>query len=495
MSSIRQVEPPERCLRSGGTVMPGSYGPIEISHETLSGEGYFHRARFTGPVVLDHVLHDGAIWFENCEFLGPVMVAGCNISLLSFRWCTFKQDVRVSSAFDRLEARRCVFFGTGGFQFASVEPGGRIKAPWHDGEANFSHSYFLTDARFENAMFHGETWFWGTSFLGPVNFHGARFGMPTNFAEVGAIALEPNDFYRILSGLWDGFVAHRVQLGSNSPLMGNEQELFEKLREAGVIRRSDEGDADFPFPDARAWKEARDNFSGPERELFEATVETLRHPMFSVAAGTDFTGLHPQSSAPHFSRCDLSRSRFLGTITTEMNFEDVKWAVKQRLFGRRLACADEALARTPEDFGQVRQVYSGLRRAYERQGEPQLAEQFQIAEYEMARRAGEHWRFIRLLIDEHGTNAALPLAWLALLNLCLFPLVFMLLGAATTFGSSEAYAINAAARVLAHFTLPDSANVTVIVALALQAASAAWLAKSVLGVIVKRRLNVLQKED
>ena len=410
---------------------------------------------FGTEIHVESAVIDEDLTFVDCEFQDTFKVVGKNrLAYLTLHGCSFRKEVRIAGSFNRLEAWRCIFHGTADFSDAYVTGSGkRPDDPYHDGETNFSFSYFLAKALFSRSEFRGETWFYGTRFLSDVDLLGTKFGNPTRFVQTHLISMCRNDFLRMYSGQW------RDSAGSTSAppnaTLGqtkNIKSLFRRLLVDGITVPSGEGPRDpsrasvaqYPPEGAdNSWRERLAAYPEEEQALFRTTVAFLSQPMFSRNARVAFEGatFSEQVDDPHFENCDLSRCFFSPGALKVLTCSGVTWSSAKLLFGHRAACAAEATAHTAGEFRALMESYAALRANYERRNDQVLAFQFQVAEHEMARYAGERWRWLRLFFDEHGTNPALLFFWILVVNAGIFPMAYWLLGVTKTFWGGVSYGV------------------------------------------------------
>ena len=439
--------------------------------------------------------------FLDCEFQEAFEIVGnSRLAYLTLRGCSFRRPVRIAGSFNRLEAWRCIFHGTADFSDAYVTASGdRPDDAYHDGETNFSFSYFLAKALFSRSEFRGETWFYGTRFLSDVDLLGAKFGNPTHFVQTHLISICRSDFLRVYYGQWRDFPGGASAPTDSLGQTKNIELLFRRLLVKGITVPSGEGPQDpsrvsvAQYPQEGAgdfWKERLAEFPEEEQALFRTTVAVLSQPMFSRNTRVAFEGatFSEQPDNPHFEKCDLSRCFFSPSALKVLNCSGVTWSSAKLLFSHRVACAGEGTAHTPGEFRALMQSYAALKANYERRDDQVLAFQFQVAEHEMACRAGEWWRWLRRLFDEHGTNPALLFFWILVVNAGIFPLSYWLLGVTKTFWGGVSYGLEVMILAATEHKLPESAISAHGALLAAQAAIAVGMA-TMFFFGIKRRLN------
>jgi uncharacterized protein YjbI with pentapeptide repeats len=239
--------------------------------------------------------------------------------------------------------------------------------------ATFANVVFQGKARFERAMFKGQAQFVKSTFQCSVNFFRTTFAEETEFSSVGEIVFPFNIAEAILT-------------------LGEEED---------------------------------------KRTIFAEEVD-FRNVRF----------LKPEKV--RFRKINLSKFRFLGTDLRKVEFIDVDW-YKEEGAGRN-KIYDE-VSPDPEnrklDHPLITQVYKRLRANYEENLNYAEAGDFHIGEMEMRRKDKREKisnRFAISLymgISYYGESFLLPLGWLLLFLLILFPLSYMFVGITPKIGEGQ----------------------------------------------------------
>jgi len=135
-----------------------------------------------------------------------------------------------------------------------------------------------------------------------------------------------------------------------------------------------------------------------------------------------------------FHKIDLSKFRFLETDVGNVHFTDVSWNTENGK-GRNRVFDEVSLEPyfSQFDYALIAQLYRRLRANYEENLRYSEAGDFYIGEMEMTRKAERNiFRKFPLLfykaISNYGESYYLPLGWLVIFLVVIFPLFFMITG-------------------------------------------------------------------
>ncbi len=334
---------------------------------------YFLKAKFSGVAHFSYARFSEKADFRGAEFSGEADFTDSKFSgMANFGNARFSGSAILENA---------KFSGEANFVKAQFSSEAWFNDAQFSGEANFSSAKFSGEAGFVDAKFSGEASFHHAQFTWGESFSGAQFFGEAIFFDI-QFSVAADFSYAKFSG----------------------ETLFKDAQFSG--------EADFSYA----------QFSG-EANFINAE--------FSGQA--DFQDLTMAEKALlTFDHVDLHNCHFFRTDISRLEFSNVKWPRRRKLFGKNLlfrrAVADE-LDPVSEEWEEVGNIYRGLQVNYTNHNRYADASHFYVAEMDINRKTNREWRYLipswfYRKVSLYGQSYLRPFMWLMLV-LLLFPAIIL----------------------------------------------------------------------